>query len=132
MTAKPIAALVTLGRSWSQAPELVLKGEEFRSEGFDRGERAYRLEARDAEADTALEFAVVASEDSPLVNLPLAIRNWGPLGATLELDGQPVARGKAFRYGHRHQLDGSTLLVWIERESTQPVTVRLQREKPAP
>ena len=125
MTTKPIGDLVQLARSWSQAPELVLKGRGFSSAGFDRGERAYQLDRENPEGPEALSFEIRASTDSPVVNLALVVRNWGTAGAKLEIDGQPVACGKQFRYGHRHELEGSTLLVWIQREATRPMTIQL-------
>ncbi len=128
MSTKPITQLTGLARSWSQAPELVLKGKEFSSAGFDRGDRAYQL-ARAAAADSgALECEIKASADSPLVNVALVVKNWGTAGANLQINGQPVPRGSKFRYGHRHELDGSTLLVFIQREATSPITIQLTPE----
>ncbi len=125
MTGKPIAELTKLARSWAQAPELVIKGDGFTTTGFDRGERAYQLTRDDATTAKTLECEIRASAESPLVNVPLVIRNWGEAAATLQIDGQAVARGKAFRFGHRYLLDGTTLLVWIQLEATKPVTIRL-------
>jgi hypothetical protein len=125
MTTKPIGDLVELARSWSQAPELVLRDNGFHSASFDRGERAYLVTRANPEGTEALSFEIRASTNSPLVNLALVIRNWGLAGATLKIDGQPVSRGQQFRSGHRHDLEGSTLLVWIQREATSPITVQL-------
>jgi hypothetical protein len=130
MTPKPIGQVAKLARSWSQAPELVLQGQDFRSAGFDRGDRAYQLTRANAEVTTSLTCEIRASIAAPLVNLALVVRNWGAGGATLELDGHPVPRGKEFRYGYRHELDGSTLLVWIQREATRPLTIRLTPAQP--
>ena len=101
-----------------------------RSAGFDRGDRAYQLTRANAEVTTSLTCEIRASIAAPLVNLALVVRNWGAGGATLELDGHPVPRGKEFRYGYRHELDGSTLLVWIQREATRPLTIRLTPAQP--
>jgi hypothetical protein len=125
MTDKPIAELTKLARSWAQAPDLVVTGEGFRTTGFDCGERAYQLTRDDAAAGKPLECELRASEDSPLVNVALVIHNWGEAAATLQIDGQAVARGKQFRLGHRYLLDGATLLVWIKLDATKPVTLRL-------
>jgi hypothetical protein len=125
MTDKPITELAKLARSWAQAPDLVVTGDGFRSTGFDRGERAYQLTRDAATAGKPLECQIRASEESPLVNLALVIQNWGEAAATLQIDGQTVARGKQFRLGHRYLLDGATLLVWIKLDTTKPVTRRL-------
>jgi len=127
MTSKPIGELVKLARSWAQPPELVLKGNGFRSQGYDRGQRAYQLRCGDGGAGAPLEGEFRASEDSPLVNLPLIVHGWGSADAALEINGKPVARGKQFRFGHVHQPDESTLLVWIQLEATGSTTLRLSR-----
>jgi hypothetical protein len=125
MTDKPIAELAKLARSWAKAPDLLVKGEGFSSAGYDRGERAYQLTCAAPADGKPFECEIRASEESPVVNLPLVIRNWGEAGATLRIDGQPVARGKAFRLGHRYLLDGATLLVWIKLEAAKPITILL-------
>ena len=129
MSTKPITELTGLARSWSQAPELALKGSGFGSAGFDRGDRAYQLIRSGAEGAEALACEIRASTNSPVVNLAMVVRNWGSAGAILEIDGQPIPRGRQFRYDHRHELDGSTLLVWINREATSPISIRLTPER---
>jgi hypothetical protein len=74
-----------------------------------------------------LEGEILASETSPLVNLPLVVRGWGTADAVLEINGKPVPRGAQFRFGHRHELEESTLLVWIKLEATGPTTLKLAR-----
>ena len=125
---EPITELTGLARSWSQAPELALKGSGFGSAGFDRGDRAYQLIRSGAEGAEALACEIRASTNSPVVNLAMVVRNWGSAGATLQINGQPLPRGAQFRYGHRHELEGSTLLVWIHCDTTDPMTVQLTPE----
>ena len=125
MTPKPIEELVQLARSWAQAPEMVIKGNGFRCDGYDRNQRSYQIRRTDAEAGAPLEAEIRASETSPLVNLPLVVHGWGSADAALEINGKPVPRGKQFRFGHLHQLDESTLLVWIQLEATGSTTLRL-------
>ena len=50
-----------------------------------------------------LNFSIFASENTPLVNLPLVIKNWGNAEAGLRLNGNNIVRGKNFRYGHRNR-----------------------------
>jgi hypothetical protein len=40
----------------------------------------------------------------------------------LRIDGQPVAHGKNFRTGHVTGMQGTDLVVFVRKESTQPVT----------
>ncbi len=127
MTQEPFAELVMLARSWSRPPEAVLQSAGFLLEGYDRGERCYRLR-RGADADV-LDLTFTATEESPLVNIPLVIEDWGDAGALLELDGRDVARGPGFRYGHRRRLDGTDLVVWMAHEAQRTTRVVLRRDR---
>lgn len=128
MTDKTIEELVVVARSWSQAPELKLKGTDFANRGYDKSERAYQLICEGPETDSVLECEFAASEASPICNIPLVVKNWGNAGVGLEIDGKRVKQGKNFRVGYRHLVDGSNLVVWIKLESTKPVSIKLTRK----
>ncbi len=125
MTDKPFADLVTLARSWAEAPKLTVTDGAFASAGYDRSERAYHLSNESRGAPTTLECAFAASPTSPVDNLALVIKGWGEGGAALEIDGRAVPAGTAFRLGHRHTLDGTDLIVWIEAHGERPLHIRL-------
>jgi hypothetical protein len=125
MTEEPFESLVGVARSWANAPELRITGTTFSSRGFDRSERAYMLSRVSPGGGGPLRFEVAASPESPVRNLALVIENWGDAGAELTIDGKPVARGGTYRYGHRHTLTGSDLIVWIELARDRPVAVTL-------
>jgi hypothetical protein len=72
-----------------------------------------------------VEIAIAASKESPVVNIPLVLQNFGDAEVALELDGKPVPRGKDFRYGHEGTLDGMNLCAWIRLESMKPVRLKL-------
>ena len=124
MTDRPWGDLLELARSWSQAPELRVAAGRVRSLGYDRSERAYRLKA-EAAFDRPLDLVIAASPTSPVRNLALVIEGWGEAPAGLTLDGRKVARGASFRYGHRHTLGGTDLVVWIETRSDTSLRIRL-------
>ena len=42
-----------------------------------------------------------------------------------KINGENVRRRRNFRLGHNHRIEGSDLVVWIKRESTEPITVSL-------
>jgi hypothetical protein len=72
-----------------------------------------------------VELVIAASNESPVVNIPLVFWNFGDAEVTLEVDGKPVPRGKDFRYSHETTLEGTNLCVWIRLESIKPVRLKL-------
>lgn len=124
MTDRPWNDLVELARSWSQAPELRVATGSAHSLGYDRSERAYRLRS-EAPVGRPLDLVLAASTASPVRNIALVVEGWGEAGARLALDGRAVPRGPGFRFGHRHTLAGSDLVVWIEARRDVPLRLRL-------
>jgi hypothetical protein len=71
------------------------------------------------------KMAVQENKQSPIENLALVIKNCGESGATLQLYGKDVERGKDFRYGHRQRFQNHDLIIWIRMSSTKPVNIIL-------
>ena len=127
MTNKPAASLAKLARSWIYPAELKIKGKNFVNEGYNFRERAYVVNCE--KTGSNFECKLEASEESPLVNPAFIIKGWGVENAVLQMNGEKIKRGKDFRFGHRHELQGSDLMVWIKTESTKPVRLSLLPEK---
>jgi hypothetical protein len=130
LTNKPAVSLLPLAKSWNNPPQLTplvdmaLSSEQGPTRAkYDYKQRAYVIEA--APPGKALIFLPEASKDSPLVNPAFVVKNWGEKNARLQIDGKTVERGKNFRYGHRHTLEGTDLIVWIKLESTRQVEVSI-------
>lgn len=125
MTDKYAKGLLPLAKSWLRAPELALTSAGFVSHGYDQTERAYILACKQPGEPLRLEFTLLGSEESPIVNIALVVKNWGGGSAGLTLDGEVVPRGSTFRLGHNRRMEGVDLIVWIETERTSPVEVEL-------
>jgi len=121
MTNNPAISLLSLAKSWISPPELKVFGSKFKSDNYDYTQRAYVINCK--ETGNALEFELKASEDSPIVNPAFVIKNWGDLGAKLEINGRLINRGKNFRFGHRHRVKGTDLIIWIKYKSMKPVKI---------
>jgi hypothetical protein len=124
MTALPMEKLVILAKSWNYPPRLEV-GAGLEDRGYDRGQRAFVLKRSDP-ALGELKIRVAASKDSPVYNPALVILDWGTSDAALTIDGQEVAQGPKFRAGHRHGLENSDLILWLERETTDPFEITLR------
>jgi hypothetical protein len=128
LTTKKVSELLPLAKSWLSPPEIAVTGEGFRSEGYDAAERAFVL-VHDASARlAALDLTIKASEESPVVNPAIVVKNWGEGGARLKIDGRPVAGGKDLRCGIIRKLEGTDLVIWIRKESVTPVKITLASE----
>jgi hypothetical protein len=123
MTEKSVTGLVPLAQSWINPPKLILANSGVTSEGYDKYERAYVLTCGPGGSPPALELELAATEASPVVNPAFVIRNWGEANAYLAIDGEEVKRGGDFRFGHRHTLEGTDLVVWIRVETTQSIKI---------
>lgn len=124
LTTRPIPQLLPLARSWITPPALQVSGEGFRSEGYDPTQRAWVV-TKTGGAAGAVTLSFAASEASPLFDPAVVIRNWGDAEARLKLDGKPVAWGKDARVGHVPRLEGTDLVVWLERQADKPTRVEL-------
>jgi hypothetical protein len=128
LTNKPVAELLPLAKSWLTPAKIEVVGEAFRSEGYDPAQRAFVLTRAASGRPAVVEFALLASQDTPLVNPAIVVKNWGDDSARLKIDGKPVTWGKDFRYGRVRELEGTDLVVWIQKESTTPVKIILAPE----
>ena len=125
MTDRSIKELITIARSWSQAPEIAVQNRGFTSGGYDRSERVYRIVCVEPDTKAVLRCRLAARSKSPICNVPMVVANWGDAGAALKIDGRKVAQGKDFRVGHCYRLEGTDLVVWIRLESSEAVSLEL-------
>ncbi len=126
MTEAPIERLVTIAKGWTRAPELRTEGGGFSSAGFDLSQRAYRLTRVGADDAAPLAIELAGSGESPVINPALVVADWPEAGASLEVDGEAVPRGRDFRFGHRRRVDGTDLIVWTRLEAERPVRLTLR------
>jgi hypothetical protein len=129
MTRNSAADLVPLARSWIRAPELEAEAG-VKDLGYEKAERAYQLLA----TEPTMSFSVNASEKSPIANLSFVIRNWGSYDeAELKINGVTENPGPGFRQGIVRNGSGDpTLVLWIEAESTEPMSFEISGAEPAP
>jgi hypothetical protein len=125
MSNSAVDALVPLAKSWNFPADLKSAGDGFTSQGYDRNQRAYVLTCADQGNPSTIEFELAASEASPVINPAFLVKGWGRGAAGLKVDGKQIKRGKNFRLGHNHTLEGSDLVVWIKKESTKPIKISL-------
>jgi len=124
-TDRSAGELAPLARSWSRAPAISARSGALNGGSYSLAQRCYEFICREP-VTRPLEIVIAASDDSPVVNIPLVLRNFGDAEVALEVDGKPVPRGKDFRYSHEGSLEGTNLSVWIRLEAIKPVTLKLR------
>ncbi len=126
MTDQSIDALVPLAKAWDNAPELAVITKNVEAEGFNKYQKAYLLNCKNASGNK-LEMKLKGSKESPVINPAFVIKNWGTDHAKIEVNGKEIKRGKDFRYGHEHTLMGTDLIVWVSTQSNKFVNITLSR-----
>lgn len=124
-----VKGLLPLARSYAQPAAMRIEGRGFVSQGFDPGERAYKITTQGPNQTNTLTVRLAASQESPIENLALVLKGWPEGDVRLKLNGRKIKRGKTFRYGFRHLVDSTNLIVWLKHQATEPVTLELARRK---
>jgi hypothetical protein len=119
--------LATLARSWAQPPSLKITGDGFSSGGYDITQRAYMVECSDLKADQ-LELELLASEESPLVNVCIVVKGWNPGEVSLQIDGRILERKKEYDTGIIRNLEKDDLVVWIANKSNKYSKIKVIHE----
>jgi hypothetical protein len=102
-----------------------VQSSDYRNDGYDPTQRAYVLTRTAAKATDRISIKFEASDVSPLFNPAIVIRNWGDKTAWLDIDGKSARWGKDCRMGYVHRLNGTDLVIWIQRQSTRPLDMQV-------
>ncbi|KKK42523.1 hypothetical protein LCGC14_1100770 [marine sediment metagenome] len=105
--------LVPLARSWLRPPKIILRTESFSGGEYVPHERAYYFTCKNQKSKSSLEFDIDASEENPIMNLALVIKNFDT-DVFLKINGEELRRGKDYRYGIEHGLNENKVVLWIK------------------
>jgi len=130
MTDLDVTKLVPLAKSWENPPELKAVSGDYNTIGYNQSEKAYYLE-KTGTGIAPLTFSLSADQEHPVINPVFVVRNWGDEDVWVKLDDKDAERAKVFRFGHRHSLTSTDLIVWLRVESVKELSVTFQphREK---
>lgn len=124
-TKQTVSSLLPLAKSWIRPPGITaLSG--CLAASYHKETRDYPLVAENA----AMSVRIDGSEERPIVNPCLTIRNWGQArAATVNLKGGVA---KDVRQGTFADTDGTrTMVVWVELEATAPVDFTISGARPS-
>jgi len=126
LTTKSAADLVPLARSWISPPGPKVKGTDYQNDGYDPTQRAYVLTSEVQGKPARLDLTLAASRNSPVYDPAIVIHNWGESRAHVAIDGRAVSEGKVLRVGHVQNLNGTDLVIWLQKESVTPMEISVQ------
>ena len=118
--------LATLARSWAQPPILKISGTHFINKGYDLTQRAYIVECADNNADR-LEMELVASNESPAVNVCFVVKGWNSENISVLLDGRVLNAKSEYKSGVIRNLESDNLILWIAMKSSQTMKIVVNR-----
>jgi len=125
MTTGPIDSLLPLARSWNEPPQAESVTAGFEYKGYDPYQRAYVFESQ-GDTDGPLAFELAASKESPVVNVPVVIKKWGPSPALIRVNGKTMASDQGCTQGLVRTLETDDRVIWIPLKSTSAVKVEIQ------
>jgi len=125
VTDKKAGKLVTLAKSWLQAPKMKITSDAYVGGTYDLAEKAYLVEKTDSRSSAQFTFVLHASKESPILNPAIIIKNWGSRLSTLSIDGTKIKQDKDFRQGIRKGPFGEDLIIWIRLDKQTPVKITL-------
>jgi hypothetical protein len=124
LTNKKAENLSNLTNSWASPAKLNLgNNQSFTGGDYDPTERSYQIKGNNHAK--SLNFSLDANSNSPIENVAVVVKNWGNRDVSLKMDGANVARGKAFRYGFKDSIEGTDLVIYIEKKSVKPISISI-------
>jgi hypothetical protein len=91
-------------------------------EGFDNSRRCSVLRCRKNGRPSKLEFTLKGCGDKGIKNPVVVVKNWGDTDVSLNVDGRAF---RDYRTSYVHGMEGSNLVVWLEKSSAKPVKVSI-------
>jgi len=123
LTNRPAAELAILAKSWLHPAAVETSARGFESKGYDPTQRAFVV-IRNTGSSSQLQLKLNASDDSPLFDPALLVKNWNADTATVTVNGRALPAGSV-RVGTIRHLDGTDLVVFLQQQTTKPTEITL-------
>ena len=118
MTDKPAGELALLAKSWLHPAELsAVSG--CSSDGYDKSQRAYLLEA----AGNKMTFEIEGSSESPIVNPCFVVKNWKEKETKVTVTGR---QPEDVKIGYPTTVTDKDMVVWLRMESEDKVKIVIE------
>ena len=108
-----IEELLPLATSWINPPDVDDVTDGYEYTGYERNERAFIFN-RTGENVGNLEFVVKCSDESPLFNPVIIIKNWDEKNVDVRVTQNDILVNTDNKIGYRENLNRSDLILWMQ------------------
>ncbi len=120
--------MVLIARSWMTPPEMIITTSTGITTEYDPPQRAYVVEG--ASAVRSLHCTVESSEQHPMVNPCILIRDWGASNEVgIEINNDKLWKGKDYKLGSVNHLSGNDLMIWLPMVRTEKFEIDISCHK---
>jgi hypothetical protein len=125
MNDMPFYEIIRFGKSWAYPAELILKNNNFKSEGYDRSERCYKIDNLSQEPES-LMIILKGSKNSPVFNPAIYVKNWNYPAARVLVNNKEI---EGCKVGINKTLEGIDLVLFIPVNSEFEVQMKIEPVK---
>ncbi len=125
MNEMDINDLVKFGRSWAYPAELVIRSDGFKSEGYDKSERCYKI-YNTSQKPKDLIISLKGSKNSPLFNPAICVKNWNLPGAKILVNNKQI---EGCLVGINKTLEGIDLVLFVPINSESEIQMKIEPVK---
>jgi hypothetical protein len=93
---------------------------------YDKYSRSYEVQSKTT-FDKNLELKVNATQENPLYNIPLVIKNWGGSKVKFKIDGKVISDIKTIKHDFIESENGTDLVIFITKTSLKPITISIHK-----
>jgi len=121
LSKKSPAKHIQLARSWLN-PAGFKKVNGIKKGAYERGQRAYILEA----SDPVISVALNGTSTSPVVNPTFVIDNWDYGDPVVKLNGKKIDPGRNLKIGKPQMVRDKDLIIWLRYKSQEITEISIE------
>jgi len=117
--------IIKFGKSWAYPAGLVIQDDDFKSEGYDKSERCYKINNL-SQKPKDLTISLKGSKNSPLFNPAIYVKNWNLPGAKVLVNNKEI---EGCKVGINKTLEGIDLVLFVPLNSESEVQMKIEPVK---
>ena len=128
LTGRDSTGLLLLAKSWLSPPDAILLPGALASIEYDPAQRAYLVHGPRSRPQGPLTIRISSTSQRPLVHPAFIVDHWSKT-ASVRVDLEGKKADIPIRQGIEPHLDGDSLVVYLELDTTSPVAITIEPTK---